>query len=152
MTAARGASFIGSIGSGHGGPSPGRECEHADGGRLRDGAQVRVLSDGVPLLRPAFDHGFGVAGHVEPERPERGLRAHYRAAQSASQSLTIQRTMGSTVIVSWPSFSPGYVLQSATNVAGPYENYTGNIVVQGNNLAAEVPLDSAQKFFRLHKP
>jgi hypothetical protein len=79
------------------------------------------------------------------------VRAHYRAAQSASQSLTIQRTMGSTVIVSWPSFSPGYVLQSATDVTGPYENYTGNIVVQGNYLTAEVPLDSAQKFFRLFK-
>jgi hypothetical protein len=80
------------------------------------------------------------------------IRAHYRAAQATSQSVTIQRTMGSTVIVSWPSFSPGYGLQSSTNVTGPYVNYTGSIVVQGNNLTAEVPLDSAQKFFRLFKP
>ena len=48
------------------------------------------------------------------------IRAHYRAAQSTSQSLTVQRTLAGAVVVSWPSFSPGYVLQSSTNVAGPY--------------------------------
>ena len=80
------------------------------------------------------------------------IRAHFRAAQSTSQSLTVQRTLAGAVVVSWPSFSPGYVLQSSTNVTGPYENYTGSIVVQGNNLTAEVPLDSAQKFFRLFQP
>jgi Concanavalin A-like lectin/glucanases superfamily/Immunoglobulin domain len=80
------------------------------------------------------------------------IRAHYRAAQSPSQSLTVQRTLAGAVLVSWPSFSPGYVLQSSTNVTGPYENYTGSIVVQGNNLTAEVPPDSSQKFFRLFHP
>lgn len=80
------------------------------------------------------------------------IRAHYRTAQPASQSLTIQRTTAGAVIVSWPSFSPGYVLQSSTSVTGPYENYTGSIAVQGNNLTADVPLDSAHKFFRLFKP
>ena len=80
------------------------------------------------------------------------IRAHYRAAQSTSQSLTVQRTLAGAVVVSWPSFSPGYVLQSSTNVTGPYENYTGSIVVLGNNLTAELPPDSAQKFFRLFQP
>ncbi len=80
------------------------------------------------------------------------IRAHYRAAQSTSQSLTVQRTLAGAVVVSWPSFSPGYVLQSSTNVTGPYVNYAGSIVVQGNNLTAELPPDSAQKFFRLFQP
>ncbi len=80
------------------------------------------------------------------------VRAHYRAGQSASVSLSIQRTGVSTVTVAWPAFSPGYVLQSATSVTGPYANYTGSVVVQGNNLTAQVPIDSAQKFFRLIKP
>ena len=80
------------------------------------------------------------------------IRAHYRAAQSASQSLAIRRPIGGAVVVSWTSFSPGYVLQSATSVSGPYESYTGSILVQGNNLIAQVPLGSAQRFFRLYKP
>ncbi|MDB6036117.1 MAG: C-terminal target protein [Verrucomicrobiales bacterium] len=80
------------------------------------------------------------------------VRAHYRAAQSPTQSLTVQRPAGGTIVVSWPSFSPGYVLQSATNVSGPYDRYTGNILVQGSQLTAEVPPGSAQRFFRLFKP
>jgi len=79
------------------------------------------------------------------------IRAHYRAAQSGPPSLTIQRTTGGKIIISWPSFSPGFVLQAALNVTGVYENYTGPVVVQGNNLTAEVPLDSPQRFFRLSK-
>ena len=79
------------------------------------------------------------------------IRAHYRAAQAGPPSLTIQRALSGTVIISWPSFPPGFVLQAANNVAGPYENYTGSIVTQGSYTTAEVPLDSPQRFFRLSK-
>ena len=76
------------------------------------------------------------------------IRAHFRAAQPGPPSLTIQNA----VIVSWPSFPPGYVLQCSGDVAGPYTNYTGSIFPQGSNLIAPVPIGPTQKFFQLFKP
>ena len=76
------------------------------------------------------------------------IRAHFRASEPAPPSLTIQNA----VIVSWPSFPSGYVLQCSGSVTGPYTNYTGSIFPQGNNLIAPVPIGPAQKFFQLFKP
>ena len=76
------------------------------------------------------------------------IRSHFRASQPPPPSLTIQNA----VIVSWPGFPTGYVLQCSGNVAGPYTNYTGSIFPQGSNLIAPVPIGPAQKFFQLFKP
>ncbi len=76
------------------------------------------------------------------------IRSHLRGSKPAPPSLTIQKA----VIVSWPSFPPGYVLQCSGNVAGPYTNYTGSIYPQGSTLIAPVPIGPTQKFFQLFKP
>jgi hypothetical protein len=55
-------------------------------------------------------------------------------------------------VVSWPSFPPGFVLQSSTDINGPYENYSGTIFTDGAESKAVVPLDSSQRFFHLVKP
>jgi hypothetical protein len=61
-------------------------------------------------------------------------------------------TIQNAVIVSWPSFTPGYALQCSGSVDGPYTNYTGDTFPQDDNLIAPVPIGPAQKFFRLFKP
>ncbi len=76
------------------------------------------------------------------------IRAHFRASQPGPPSLTIQNA----VIVSWPSFPPGYVLQCAGSVGGPFTNYTGSIFSEGSKLIAPVPIGPTQKFFQLFKP
>jgi hypothetical protein len=76
------------------------------------------------------------------------VRAHFKAIQTAPPSLTIQPA----VIISWPSFPPGYVLQSANNIAGPYLNYTNTVYPEGNLLKAAVPLNGPYRFFQLFKP
>ena len=79
------------------------------------------------------------------------VHEHYNAAIPPGRpSLTIQRA----VIVSWPAYPPDYVLQFATNVAGPYSNYTGPIFTLGTYYIAPVPLGSMGMFpvFRLLAP
>jgi hypothetical protein len=76
------------------------------------------------------------------------IRGHYRAAQSGTPSVVVQNS----VTITWPNFPPGYLLQWAGNVDGPYESYTGPIFTQGNNFMAPVTLGPAQKFFRLFQP
>jgi hypothetical protein len=78
----------------------------------------------------------------------RALSASEIDAMIDNPSLTIQRA----VIVSWPNYPSDYVLQCSTVLAGPYEAYTGSIFSEASQLKAAVPLDSPQKFFRLHKP
>jgi hypothetical protein len=76
------------------------------------------------------------------------VRAHFKAIQTAPPSLAIQPA----VIISWPSFPPGYVLQSANAISGPYLNYTNTIYPEGNLLKAAVPLNGPYRFFQLIKP
>jgi len=77
------------------------------------------------------------------------VRGHFRAAQPpAPPALTIQHA----VIVSWPSFPPGYVLQEASDVGGPYQDYTGPTYPDGSTINAPVPLGPTQKFYKLVKP
>lgn len=76
------------------------------------------------------------------------VRAHFRAAQPPPPSLTIQ----DAVMVSWPNFPVGYVLQWADAVAGPYVDYTGHTYIEVSNLIAPVPVGPTPKFFRLFKP
>ena len=77
------------------------------------------------------------------------VRQHYHASISAPPSLTSQPA----VIVSWPAYTSGhYALQSATNVTGPYSNYTGAIFAEGTNSMAPVPLGPTNMFLRLLSP
>jgi hypothetical protein len=63
-------------------------------------------------------------------------------------SLTIQKA----VIVSWPKFPPGYYLRCSSNIAGPYEFYTGVAFEESSQYKAPVPLGGSQKFFQLYRP
>lgn len=56
------------------------------------------------------------------------------------------------VIVSWPASASNYVLQSSTNVNGPYQIYTGSVSTVSNKLNATVPVGLPSTFFRLLKP
>jgi hypothetical protein len=78
----------------------------------------------------------------------RALSASEIDAIIDNPTLTIQRA----VIVSWPNYPPGYVLECSSDLAGPYEPYTGSIFSEASQIKAAVPLVPPQKFFRLHKP
>jgi hypothetical protein len=105
-------------------------------GATRDGIfNFKGVIDEVAV----YDYGLSAAQ----------IRSHFRTAQPAeAPTLTIQNA----VIVSWPSFPPGYVLQTATDINGPYSDYTGPTYPTGNNLNAPVPLGPEQQFFKLSKP
>ncbi|MCL5097161.1 MAG: immunoglobulin domain-containing protein [Candidatus Omnitrophica bacterium] len=79
------------------------------------------------------------------------IRAHYRAAlPSAGPELTIEKA----VLVTWPSFPPGYVLQGAPGLEEPanWNPITNNITSEGGINKAAVPAASGNNFFRLVKP
>lgn len=66
----------------------------------------------------------------------------------SSPTLNIQRA----IIVSWPKFPAGYVLRCSANVSGPYQDYTGSIFTEANQINAVVPFCVPQKFFQLVRP
>lgn len=77
------------------------------------------------------------------------IRSHFRAVQAGAPEATIQRA----VKVSWPSFPPGYVLQSAPKVDGPYQTVTNTPATDGAKMWLAFPSDDpAQSYFRLVKP
>jgi hypothetical protein len=77
------------------------------------------------------------------------VRAHLRAAQSAAgPALAIKQA----VIVSWPSFPTGYVLQSAPTLNGEYKTVTNTPYADGNNLWLPFTFGPSQSFFKLVKP
>jgi hypothetical protein len=76
------------------------------------------------------------------------IRAHYHSAVTAAPELSIVPA----VIVSWPGFPAGYVLQSATSVEGPYEVYHGGIYSDNGTFIVPVPDGSGSRYFRLVLP
>jgi Concanavalin A-like lectin/glucanases superfamily/Immunoglobulin domain len=80
------------------------------------------------------------------------IRAHYRAAlPSEGPSMQIQKS----VLVSWPSFPPGFVLQSASSLQQPpvWTAVTNTIVPAGDQNQVAVPAESPSSLvFRLIKP
>jgi uncharacterized repeat protein (TIGR01451 family) len=68
-------------------------------------------------------------------------------------SLQIERS-GNTAIVSWPTNSPGWTLQSTTNVALPasWNNVAGNPGVANGRYTVTNALDEAVLFYRLRRP
>ena len=68
-------------------------------------------------------------------------------------SLLIERS-GNTAIVSWPTNSPGWTLQSSTNVALPasWSNVAASPVVANNRYTVVTTLSQAALFYRLRKP
>ena len=77
----------------------------------------------------------------------RALSSSEVATMVASPALTIEKA----VLVSW-SMYPRSVLQSSTDIAGPYQNYTGSIFSEGAQYKAAIPLYAPTKFFRLVNP
>jgi Concanavalin A-like lectin/glucanases superfamily len=74
------------------------------------------------------------------------IRTHFRTAQPPEPpALTIERA----VIVSWPTFPPGYKLQSSPTVDGTYEDVTAAPVVDNGINRLAVPLEGPEKFYRL---
>ncbi|MCX6922658.1 MAG: hypothetical protein NT154_05500, partial [Verrucomicrobia bacterium] len=135
---------------------------YVDGQRGTEGTLSGVLQDKGPTpdrvligaSRDGTNSSFAFLGLIdEVAIYNTGLsaaqvRAHYRASTPASLSLNIQPA----VIASWPSFPPGSVLQWATNVTGPYENYPGSNYLQGTDFIAPVPVSGTSRFFRLYTP
>ncbi|MGI8967178.1 MAG: SBBP repeat-containing protein, partial [Limisphaerales bacterium] len=68
-------------------------------------------------------------------------------------SLTIARTTANTVVVSWPSPSTGFTLQSTTNLVSPAvwnTNLPPPVVINEQNTVT-TPISGTQQFFRLRQ-
>ena len=72
----------------------------------------------------------------------------------AAPSLTIQRTMTNTVVVSWPSTSTGFVLQQNTSevMTENWTDVTTGIQNDGTNKSISVSPNLDSCFYRLFKP
>ena len=96
-----------------------------------------------------YSNGDVFSGYIDNLRVwSRALSASEIDGMIDNPTLTIQRA----VIVSWPNYPPGYVLQCSSDLAGPYEPYTGSIFSEASQFKAAVPLMPPQKFFRLQRP
>lgn len=78
------------------------------------------------------------------------IRNHYRTAlPSTGPELAIQKA----VLLTWPSFPPGYIVQSAPSPDGPWTNYTEDTpVAAGDSFKLTVPAGDEPQYFRLVKP
>ncbi|MEK7685476.1 MAG: hypothetical protein AAB466_08640 [Verrucomicrobiota bacterium] len=56
------------------------------------------------------------------------------------------------VILSWPAYSEGWILESAPTVNGPWTALTATATVENDQNTIAVKTESEQRFFRLHKP
>jgi hypothetical protein len=116
------------------GPSPDRVMV----GATRNGVfNFKGFIDEVAI----YDHGLTAAQ----------IRGHYRASLPPSPpELNIQNA----VLLTWPSFPAGYVVQAAPKVEGPYTPVTTiPTFTVGNTLQMTVPTtNTQQKFFRLAQP
>jgi hypothetical protein len=76
------------------------------------------------------------------------------STEPATPSLTIQRTAPSTVTVSWPSPSPGFVLQQNTNGVSSvnWSNVTDAIQDDGTNKLLVINPTNGNRFYRLVQP
>jgi hypothetical protein len=60
---------------------------------------------------------------------------------------------GSTVIISWPFPSTGFVLESTAGLGSTnWQSAVGGTVSNNNRLEVTVPLDQQERYFRLRKP
>jgi hypothetical protein len=74
------------------------------------------------------------------------------ACVSAAVNLVIART-GSSVTVSWPFPSTGFILESKAdlNLTG-WQPATGQLMTNNGLLELTIPLNQRERYFRLHKP
>jgi hypothetical protein len=102
-------------------------------------------SEGVLIGAPFDDTGATFAGS-----------AYLFSIPSAPipPSLSIQRTMTNTVVVSWPSTATGFMLQQNTNGLNSvnWSNVTVGIQTVGTNKALIVNPIGGDRFYRLVKP
>ena len=57
-----------------------------------------------------------------------------------------------SVSISWQKLPPGFILRWASNLQGPFEDFTGSVTLEGNQYSACVPVCASAKYFRLVKP
>lgn len=123
----------------------------AVGGVLQDAgpAPDRVM---IGATRTGTEGSFNFKGCIDEVAiydyalPPELIRAHFRAAfPPETPELTIERA----ALVSWPAFPPGFILQCAVDVEGPYTNVTtAPVTVDGINTLV-VPASEGQKYYRL---
>lgn len=66
-------------------------------------------------------------------------------------SLAINRSGDGNIRIAWPATATGYLLQSASSVAGPYANDPAPVVVEGDENVVLVAPGDAAKFYHLIK-
>ncbi|MHC1765329.1 MAG: hypothetical protein AB9869_13680 [Verrucomicrobiia bacterium] len=94
---------------------------------------------------------------LPPDSPLESSKVYLLAATlnpaqaSASPTLQAQR-MGDSVRISWPADAPGFVLQSAPAVNGPWTPETAAVQTQGNESVVTVSPTGPAKYYRLTKP
>ena len=98
---------------------------------------------------------FFRATTAPPRKYADELRIGYSWAEVTPPAVpTLSITQSTTnAVISWPNFvSTDFLLQSATNLPGPWTGVTNPVVPAGTNYTVTVPLkNSSARFFRLSK-
>ncbi len=80
------------------------------------------------------------------------LAATLNPAQASAQPTLQAQRAGDSVRISWPAAAPGFVLQSAPAVNGPWTPETAAVQTAGNESIVNVSPTGPVKFYRLTKP
>jgi hypothetical protein len=103
---------------------------------------------------PYFNGSFDEVRIYNGALPDSAVAASFAAGPNALlgplPDLAAQRS-GGNVTLSWPLNTPGFTLQGATLVEGPWTNLSNPPAIQGNRLTVSLPITNASRFFRLIK-
>lgn len=122
-----------------------------------NGTLLATINNPAPGVGDRFGlrmTAFGNEGVIIGAPPDHGVGSAYLFSiptLPAPPSLTIQRTMTNTVVVSWPAAATGFVLQQNTNglSSGNWSNVTAGIQTVGTIKTLIVNPTGASRLFRL---
>jgi hypothetical protein len=131
-------------------------------GRKRKLDLLELEAKLLPLLGPAHGSVTNIrqqlAQQHQVQLSDTTLRRYltrlgYRPRQAKSDEAPFQNSKsysGTNVILSWPSDSAGFILQSTTNLSssGWTTNSASHVIVKGQNTVTN-PISGTQQFFRL---
>ncbi|MGA2787266.1 MAG: hypothetical protein ABSF60_07035, partial [Verrucomicrobiota bacterium] len=118
-----------------------------------DSAPYRWGDYSTTMVDPADDNLFWTIQEIPASSTSWGTQITLISLATNRPSLTIAPS-GTNVLVAWPlSADPGYVLQSATNLAPPatWTAVTNAATISINQNVVMLPRPVAAKFFRLQK-
>jgi hypothetical protein len=119
-----------------------------------------IANAAVPETSPALAGMNGTATLAAAVFKDQSPYTSYRigirtlAGQPVIAPMLRISRIGSNITLSWPTNSPGFVLESASTpiAAGGWGSVGQSPIVNGTNYTVTLPISAATRHFRLHRP